>query len=42
MKHKKKRERLAARQRAWERMMQEQRGRINPAAFKKPGSIQKN
>ena len=39
MKAKKKREKLAARQKAWEEMVK--RNRLDPRAFKKPGSVQK-
>ena len=39
MKHKKKIEKLNKRQEAHAKMVE--RGRLNPAAFKKPGSIKK-
>ena len=40
MKPSKKRDRLERRIRAWEAMIE--RNRLNPAAFKKPGSVKKN
>ena len=43
MKHMKKVERLRRRQEAWEKMQERNRGnsRVNPASFKKPGSMRK-